>query len=206
MDTGRWDWLGEHLAVDLANTVRRRGRVMTELLTEPADLAGWLAGERDRLVAPERVDADLLEEFVVLRDHALRLLRAADDRQQLPADAVAAVNQIALQAPLPRLLNARAGRSVTSRPDTGSQRMDLLATLAAAVVDLLSDPELYHLGFCDAPSCGQYFHRRRPNQAWCCPRCGDRARSARHHQRAGPQSPAARARDRAAGADGRERC
>lgn len=65
----------------------------------------------------------------------------------------------------------------------GDARRDLLATLAAAIVDLLGAPDLHQLAFCDAPSCGQFFHRQRANQTWCCPGCGDRVRSARHYER-----------------------
>src|SRR6188472_3242082 len=44
----RWSWLGEPLAVDLANTVRRRGLRYVDLITTPAYLATWLSYQRDR--------------------------------------------------------------------------------------------------------------------------------------------------------------
>ena len=34
------------------------------------------------------------------------------------------------------------------------------------------------VGFCDAPSCGQFFERRRVSQLWCSDACGTRARVA----------------------------
>lgn len=180
----RWGWLGDHLAVDLANTVRRRGRLMTELLNEPGDLAAWLGHQRHRVPVPQPVDAPVLYDVVSLRDRALHLVRAAVDQRTLPREDVAIVNEIVRRTPIPHLLVERAGSSVMPLAETGNTRSDLLATLAASVIDLLGDPDLYDLGFCDAPSCGQYFHRSRPNQLWCCPRCGDRARSARAHGRA----------------------
>jgi predicted RNA-binding Zn ribbon-like protein len=191
-----WDWLGEHLAVDLVNTVRRRGQVMTELLEEPTDLAGWLQVESDRLVVPAPVDQALLGEFVRLRDHTLQMLRAAVRGEPLPADSVAAVNAIVVQDPVPRILTETAGESAMGTGRTGDPAKDLLARLAAAVVDLLSAPDLRRLAFCDAPSCGQYFQRRRPNQKWCCPACGDRARVARHQQRHAHRTPEQRPRTR----------
>ena len=42
MATVKWDWLGDPLALDLVNTVRRRGWDNTELIGSPADLREWL--------------------------------------------------------------------------------------------------------------------------------------------------------------------
>lgn len=180
----RWDWLGEHLTVDLANTVRRRGWVTRELLTTPNDLEVWLGLQEHRVPVPEPVDARVLDELVAVRDAALRLLAAAVDQRPFPREDAELVNAIVTRTPIPHLLTDRAGSSVMPPVETGNVRSDLMATLAAAIVDLLGDPDLRDLGFCDAPSCGQYFHRSRPNQLWCCPSCGDRARSARAHRKA----------------------
>lgn len=180
-----WDWLGEHLAVDVLNTVQRRGDVTHELLNEPQDLSSWLGHQAHRAPVPEPVDAELLEEFVAVRDAALNLARASVKGRLLPGADVETINVIASRSPIPRLLGTHAGAAVIPPSRSGSQRDDLLATLAAAIIDLLSDPNLRDLSFCDAPSCGQYFHRSRPNQRWCCARCGDRARSARSYR--GPQ-------------------
>ena len=75
MTVARWSWLGDRLALDAANTVRRRGWRYTELITSPADLRGWLARERDRLAVPAQVDTALVARFVLTRDHVLRVLR-----------------------------------------------------------------------------------------------------------------------------------
>lgn len=183
MATTDWNWLGDHLAVDLANTVIRRGHAMTELLDTPAALAEWLRLERHRVPVPDPVDDDLLARLLPLRDATFALLRAAEAGEALPPEARRTVNTIARQLPVVRVLDTRAG-SVTAVPaDDADTRSALLATLAAAVVDLLGDPALHDLAFCDAPSCGQFFHRRRTNQAWCCTACGDRVRAARHHAR-----------------------
>lgn len=184
MTETQWDWLGEHLAVDLVNTVRRRGQMTRELLTEPHDLEVWLGFQDRRVPVPETVDARVLEEVLGVRDAALSLLQAGVDHRPLPREDAELVNEIVRQTPIPHLLCDRAGSSVLPLANTGNAKGDLLATLAAAVIDLLGDPDLRDLGFCDAPSCGQYFHRSRPNQLWCCPSCGDRARSARAHRKA----------------------
>ncbi|MGY6564464.1 MAG: CGNR zinc finger domain-containing protein [Halomonadaceae bacterium] len=185
MTETKWNWLGDHLAVDLANTVIRQGSRMTELLNEPRDLAEWLELERERVPCPEVVDATLLEAFLKLRDDALALLRAAVARETLPSSAVAHVNAIVTRTPMARVLGKHAGSAITVPAHAEDPRQNLLATLANAIVDLLGERQLHHLAFCDAPSCGQFFHRQRPNQHWCCPACGDRARAARHQKRSG---------------------
>jgi predicted RNA-binding Zn ribbon-like protein len=43
------------------------------------------------------------------------------------------------------------------------------------------------IALCDAPGCGQLYLRGRPNQQWCNPHCGTRARSQRHAERIGNQ-------------------
>lgn len=183
MTENKWCWLGDHLAVDLANTVRRRSNAMTELLNEPADLAEWLERERERVPCPEVVDAALFEAFLELRDNALVLLRAAVNGEPLPSIATAYVNAIVRRIPLPRVLGEHAGSTITIPIQSENECQTLLAILADAIVDLLGERQLHHLAFCDAPSCGQFFHRQRPNQHWCCSACGDRARSARYHKR-----------------------
>ena len=44
-----WDWLGEPLAVDFANTVRRSGWHYRELLEGGADVASWSARQGGRV-------------------------------------------------------------------------------------------------------------------------------------------------------------
>jgi predicted RNA-binding Zn ribbon-like protein len=49
-----------------------------------------------------------------------------------------------------------------------------------SAIELLDSPAL---AFCDAPSCGQFFIRRRRDQRWCSAACGTRTRVARHATR-----------------------
>lgn len=160
---------------------------MTELINNRSDLTEWLTLECNRLEVPNNVDTALLEAFLALRNDCLDLLRAAVAGEALPTGAVMRINAIVASAPLPRMLGEHAGRAFTAPACSGDPRQDLLATLAGEVVDLLGDQNLYQLAFCDAPSCGQFFHRQRPNQRWCCPACGDRIRAARHYKRADGQ-------------------
>ncbi|MEA2321917.1 MAG: hypothetical protein QOD81_1767, partial [Solirubrobacteraceae bacterium] len=51
MEPPLWDWLGEPLAIDFANTTRRRGAVEHELLLGGDDVATW-AQRQDGRVPP----------------------------------------------------------------------------------------------------------------------------------------------------------
>ena len=47
----------------------------------------------------------------------------------------------------------------------------------------MTGPDAAAVALCDAPGCGQLYLRGRPNQQWCNPHCGTRARSQRHAER-----------------------
>jgi predicted RNA-binding Zn ribbon-like protein len=184
MAIARWSWLGDQLAIDLANTVRRRGARYIELMTSAADLQDWLEHQRGRLIIPPQVSGELLAGFLALRDHALRVLRAAAGGQPPPAASVAAVNALVLRAPTVRLLSTEPGGQRTEPVTRADSSARLLGDLAAAVIDLLTGPDAETLTLCDAPGCGQLYLRHRPNQQWCGPRCGARARTQRHAEAA----------------------
>ena len=113
----------------------------------------------------------------------LHVLRAAATEQPLPASDVAAINERILAAPAARLLSTEPGTHLT-RPVTHTDPPTrLLAELAGSVVDLLTGSDAARLALCDAPGCGQLYLRGRPNQQWCNPHCGNRARTQRHADR-----------------------
>jgi predicted RNA-binding Zn ribbon-like protein len=184
-----WSWLGDPLAIDLANTVRRRGSRYTDLINNPADLRVWLEYQRKRVRIPPKVDDKLMAEFLVVRDQVLRILRAAADGWVLPAADVAAINERVRNAPTVRLLATLTGRHLITPVTRAAPGTRLLADLAASVVELLSGPDAEFLALCDAPGCGQFYLRGRPNQNWCSPQCGARARAQRHAQRSGRRVP-----------------
>jgi predicted RNA-binding Zn ribbon-like protein len=80
-------------------------------------------------------------------------------------------------------LRARLVSDVNPVDELLARASDSAIELAGAVLDAGL--------FCDAPSCGQFFTRSRPNQRWCGPACGTRARVARHaaHRTASPGGP-----------------
>jgi predicted RNA-binding Zn ribbon-like protein len=165
-----WEWLGEPLALDFANTVRRRGLGYEEHLNGAADLAEW--ARREGIAPP----AGELSEIRELRDAVFALLRAATQDKPPPKTSLHRVNA-ALCSLTPQLHDTDL---VLSGPD------DALASIATSLLEQLRNPAL---AFCDAPGCGQFYLRHRGDQRWCGPACGTRARVARHSaRRARPKS------------------
>jgi predicted RNA-binding Zn ribbon-like protein len=187
-------WLGEPLAIDLANTVMvlRDGEDETvDLIASGGELEAWLEAERERLggyglQAPS--DHDLVRE---LRDAVRAALRAAAENEPLPGWAVERLNAASAAAPVSPLLAAdgagdspegggsRAARRAEADPAAGTLP-SLLGRLSREAIELLTGPRASELQVCRAPSCGMvYLGTRR----WCCAACGNRARAARHYER-----------------------
>ncbi|TDO91688.1 CGNR zinc finger domain-containing protein [Enemella evansiae] len=177
-----WTWLGDHPAVDLANTIRIVDGQRVELIGTVDAFAEWADLEPAALPpARPRTEAELTRVHR-LRDSAVRLLDAAVTGRELPAADVRAVNDAVRASATTRLIGGRVGATETEARD-GTGLDGLLGVLAATVVDLLGRDHLANLAVCHADGCGQFFHRARPNQRWCSPGCGNRARVDRHRHR-----------------------
>ena len=101
MPPQRWSWLGEPLAVDFANTVRRRGSDYTELLSSGADLRAWAQHESGRVPDPSEYVSDTrLDEVRELRDAIFALLLAAARREPSPPGIEKQVNAALAAVPL----------------------------------------------------------------------------------------------------------
>jgi len=164
-----WSWLGEPLAVDFANTVRRRGHEYEECLNEPEDFEAWAEAEDVETGEFE------LSEVLAFRDAVLALLRAAATGAAPPRDAETALNRALRRCPL--LPQLRGGEVILTAPRDALPFDELQALIATSALELLDDPAL---ALCDAPSCGQLYMRHRGDQRWCGPACGTRARVAKH--------------------------
>jgi predicted RNA-binding Zn ribbon-like protein len=174
-----WDWLGEPLAVDFANTLKRRGDAHVDLLRAGRDLLDWCAREAGRVPAPPRAAAEArLAEVRAVRDDVFAVLRAAAAARPFPRPASERIDARARRHPVVAQL---AGAPAV--PDGLDPVDELLARAAAAAIELALAGPAGGLGFCDAPSCGQLFMRERAGQVWCGPACGTRARVARHAAR-----------------------
>jgi predicted RNA-binding Zn ribbon-like protein len=172
-----WDWLGEALAVDFANTTKRSGDEERELLQAREDLVSWAAAEAGRVPEIE-AGAVRLGEVRTLRDDVKALLHAVVRDETAPVPAVERVNARVRAAPL--VAQLRDGEVVLAPAAAAAPLDELLARVAQSAIELAARGGV---GFCDAPSCGQFFERRRVSQLWCSDACGTRARVARHAHR-----------------------
>lgn len=178
-----WDWLGEALAIDFANTVLRRESEYEDLLASASDVVAWTGYQAGRVPA---VDAEAverrLEEVRGVRDDVFAVLAATAAGRALHGPAAQRINARVRRHPVLRLLADPPGSSATHVAGAADPLDTLLARVADSAVELVADPNS-DLALCDAPSCGQLFIRARRNQRWCGPACGNRARVARHARR-----------------------
>lgn len=181
-----WGWLGDHLALDFANTIRVEDGYQIELLNTPADLHRWLSVEPAPLPAVEAISPAELVDFRGVRDAAVAVLYAAAAGQVLPPRPVGALNDRVRATGVARLLGSSPGTAMHEAAGAATGLSAVAGVCAAAVVDLVAREDLANLAVCHAPGCGQFFHRSRPNQRWCSPGCGNRARVDRHRHRHHP--------------------
>jgi predicted RNA-binding Zn ribbon-like protein len=137
----------------------------------------WAECEDGR-VPPVDEGAVRLGEVRTLRDDVKTLLHALVRDEPAPVPAVERVNARVRATPLVQQL--RGGEVVLARAAAAPAIDELLARVAQSAIELAARGGV---GFCDAPSCGQFFERRRVSQLWCSDACGTRARVARHAHR-----------------------
>lgn len=182
-----WSWLGRPLAVDLANTVIPTATGIRELLTDASALDGWLAAVAPRLEPLESgATTKRLGDFLLLRD-AVRTTFGwlVDPGGPPPVPSVDALNGAVAAAPAVLALSTGSeGPVFDRRLDAGLPSTRALAIIAAEAVSLAAGEHSGRLGRCTAPGCGAFFVGSRSRQHWCSPACGNRARVARHAQRA----------------------
>lgn len=175
-------WLGENLAVDLANTVMvvREGETV-DLLASPQDLQRWLDAEGARL-GELPSSAMYLDEIRTFRDAVRDVLAAVVDCRAPRRDALERVNAASLADPVAPQVEARRGGAPQALEHASAQDplARLLGTLSRSAISLVTSPESEQLQSCSAPSCGMFFIGKR---RWCCSACGNRARVARHYRR-----------------------
>ncbi|MEU6854955.1 ABATE domain-containing protein [Actinacidiphila alni] len=204
---------GDHLALDLAVTIRHDGHGgVADDLAEAVGLTRWVRahaaafGEAAAVAAEFSADEAARTAVVEVRA-AVRALFAravlpgppsSADAGRLPSarqaldrlNAVSALVPVAPRLDWPDGGAPAAGHTVPGSPAPADR---LGAALARSAVAFLAGPDRELLRACPAPRCVRYFVKEHARQEWCKPSCGNRARVARHH---------ARRREERAGSDG----
>ncbi|WP_437023519.1 CGNR zinc finger domain-containing protein [Streptomyces sp. enrichment culture] len=156
-------------------------------------MAALRVHRRRREIAAAQPTAAQLTAVRVLRD-AVRALFARAVRPGEPGSAdagrlvpwraaVRLLNEAVARTPAVPVLDWPEDTAPVVRQTPVRSGDDLTAALAHAVIAFLASPDRDRLRACHAPRCVRYFLMEHPRQEWCTPRCGNRARVARHHQR-----------------------
>jgi predicted RNA-binding Zn ribbon-like protein len=169
--------------LDFVGTVKRRDSAREELLTEPELLSDW-AVQAGLLDAAVDVSDDDLVAAIELREAIYRTVVARLEGRRPQLADVDLLNKHASGPQLtPRLLHTGAAR----REGTASQ---LLASLAADLLDLLAGADITNVKRCAGPDCARLYldASRAKTRQWCgMGTCGNRAKvqAFRARQRAG---------------------
>jgi predicted RNA-binding Zn ribbon-like protein len=178
----------EPLAIELHNTIYAANGVGVDGLTDSASAAAWIDALGDRLPeggsARRRLPA--LDELVALRTTVREALAGAVSGEQVPRATLEAINASSARAPRSHVAVWQAqGPPLAASDLHGATRADvILAAMAANAIDLLTGPHRDDLRACGAPGCVLMFLKDHPRREWCSNACGNRARQARHYQRA----------------------
>jgi predicted RNA-binding Zn ribbon-like protein len=172
--------VGEPLAIDLVNTLPNDA----DLLATPEQLRLWLEREALPVGRDERIDTAVLQAVHAVRADCIAVFRALIADQAPPDDALRGLEAALAAAPARTDLDWD-GASIIARTEReGAAPERLAAHLAAAAVELVTDPAIARLRRCEAPDCVLLFLPAHPRRRWCSPeRCGNRVRVARYYQR-----------------------
>ena len=196
----QFDLTGGHLALDLANTVSRRGDPTRrkEHLESFSDLVSFAL--QDKILTPKQANelqayvrrsaGDAARSFrkaIALREAFYSIFAAIAKGRPAPAEDLQKVDESALDALQHRRLVRNNGRYHWEWQVDGKNLLDrILWPIAQSAVDLLTSDELKLVRWCEAPDCEWLFldHSRNRSRRWCdMNSCGNRAKARRHYQR-----------------------
>ncbi|OBG18805.1 hypothetical protein A5764_18640 [Mycobacterium sp. 852002-51057_SCH5723018] len=173
--------------LDFAGTLKYRGSAREELLTDPQQLSDW-AGGAGLVDSALAITDDELTAAIALREAIYRVVFA---RLQGGRPDVADVDLLNAHASQPQLTPVLHPDGSVSRGGTVPQ---LLAGLAADLLDLYAGPDIEKVKGCSHPGCTRLYidASRAQNRHWCGMRtCGNRAKvqafRARQHAAAAAQ-------------------
>ncbi|RSM98754.1 hypothetical protein DMB42_44230 [Nonomuraea sp. WAC 01424] len=177
--------IGEPLALDLVNTRTRD----FDALDTPEGFGIWLDRQAGRLTPSEGpFTADDLGAVRDLRAHVEAAVDAVRRGEGPSRETVEAINVAMRAAPAYARLDVAGGALTKGARRDGDRRARLLAQLAEAAADLLTDPAAGRIRACEGPGCRMIFLPAHPRRRWCSPElCGNRVRVARHYRRHKPE-------------------
>jgi predicted RNA-binding Zn ribbon-like protein len=158
--------------LDFVGTLKHRVSIREELLTDPRMLSDW-AVQAGLLDAGIDITDDDLVAAIELREAIYRTVVARLEQHRPPVADVDLINEWSSQPQLtPRLLRTGA----TRRAGTASQ---LLASLAADLLDLIAGADIENIKRCAHPGCTRLYvdSSRAKNRHWCgMSTCGNKVK------------------------------
>jgi predicted RNA-binding Zn ribbon-like protein len=168
----KFTYVSGRRCLDFAGTLKYRTSTREDLLTDPRLLSDWAVQAR-LLDAGVDVTDDDLAAAIALREAIYRtvIARLEHRRPQL-----ADVNLLNEHASRPQLTPRLQRSGSTSREGTASQ---LVASLAADLLDLLAGADIENVKRCAHPGCTRLYldSSRAKNRHWCgMGTCGNKAK------------------------------
>ena len=196
----QFDLTGGHPALDLANTVSRRGDperrkehlenygdlvsfALQDKILSPGQVTDLLRAARQRYVQAERSFRNTVE----FREAVYRVFAAVAKGRPAPVEDVQKVNECTREALQHRKLIRRNASYSWEWSGEEKDAFDrILWPIVQSAADLLTSGELKLVRWCEAPDCEWLFldHSRNRSRRWCdMNSCGNRAKARRHYQR-----------------------
>lgn len=183
----------EPLAIELHNTLYAAAGQAIDGLADQSAADRWLSDLAHRLPQTDLPSGawPAVAEIVALRDTvrvALHAAIGAGPQDPAALDAINAASARAASAPMARW-RPNAPPELGTSFLSATRRDVVLGAFAADAIELLTGPRREDLRECGAPGCVLLYLKNHPRRAWCSNACGNRARQARHYQRARRTAP-----------------
>lgn len=183
---------GEPVAIELANTVRRRRAEIVDGLATVEDARQWLAQMTQRVgdvlgssTQQSWFDEQAHADAVLLRDSVRVLLADTSAGRPLDHGAADVVNRMSSRVPTWLRLDVDGPHPAVHlvAPDGAPAGSQALGWMARDTVLLLTGPSKDSVRACAAPGCLLFYVQTHGGRAWCSTRCSNRVRSARMYAR-----------------------
>lgn len=177
---------GEPLALDLVNThIPLRGVGWVDALDSLAGLRAWIELQPElRPVVEGTLTASDLTAVHTLRAHVTSAMQKVRHGLQPSVTSLRGINRALAASPVRAHLTWNGESLVQEAIYSRVDGRALVAQLAWAAANLLSDPRVTSIRDCEMSDCLVLFYPANSRRKWCIDAiCGNRARVARHYRK-----------------------
>jgi predicted RNA-binding Zn ribbon-like protein len=195
--TSIFEFSGNHLCLDFANTLNDRANTPRELLNEYSDLVMWsqqagiLAEDHAQQLVEEakqkpKEAAEVLQRAITLREAIYRIFEKITENAS-PSQIDLDILNTALSKVMDQAYIVKTGDGFAWNWTGKRERLDrMLLAIAQAAADLLTSEQLSGVRICASEVCNWLFLDTSKNHSrrWCDMKsCGNRAKARRHYGR-----------------------